>query len=76
MEDNCAVGRIPPRLCARNVVYGARTKNRMPIALVGLRDSIIVMADDATLAAHKSQAQKIKELVTKPAADPKYKKLV
>jgi hypothetical protein len=41
-----------------------------------LRDSILVLADDATLIAHKSQAQKVKELVTRLAADPKYKKLV
>ncbi len=75
-EGNCAVGDFIHVDAARNVVYDARTKNRTPIAIVGLRDSIIVMADDSTLVAHKSQAQKIKELVAKLAADPKYKKLV
>lgn len=75
-EGNCAVGDFIHDDAARNVVYDARTKNRTPIAIVGLRDSIVVMADDSTLVAHKSQAQKIKELVTKLAADPKYKKLV
>ena len=75
-EGNCAVGDFIHVDAARNVVYDARTKNRTPIAIVGLRDSIIVMADDSTLVAHKSQAQRIKELVTKLAADPKYKKLV
>ena len=39
-------------------------------------DAIVVMADDSTLVAHKSQAQKIKELVGKLSANPKYKKLV
>jgi hypothetical protein len=58
------------------VIYDARTRNRTPIAIVGLRDSIVVMADDSTLVAHKSQAQKVKELVTRLAADPRYKKLV
>jgi len=39
--------------------YDARTKDRRtPIAVVGLRDSILVQTDDATLLAHKSQAQK------------------
>ena len=75
-EGNCAVGDFIHVDAARNVVYDARTKHRTPIAIVGLRDSIIVMADDATLVAHKSQAQKVKELVAKLAADPKYKKLV
>lgn len=75
-EGNCAVGDFIHVDAARNVVFDARTKNRTPIAIVGLRDSIVVMADDSTLVAHKSQAQKIKELVAKLAADPKYKRLV
>ena len=75
-EGNCAVGDFIHVDAARNVIYDARTKNRTPIAIVGLRDSIIVMADDATMVAHKSQSQKVKELVTKLAADPRYKKLV
>ena len=75
-EGNCAVGEFIHVDAARNVVYDARVKNRSPITIVGLRDSIIVQTDDATLVAHKSQAQKVKELVAKLAADKKYKKLV
>ncbi|MFM1769325.1 MAG: hypothetical protein RJA22_1854 [Verrucomicrobiota bacterium] len=75
-EGNCAVGDFIHVDAARNVIYDARRKTRTPIAVVGLKDSIIVMADDATLVAHKSQAQKIKELVAKLAADPKHRKLV
>jgi len=75
-EGNCAVADFIHVDAARNVVYDARTKNRAPIAVVGLRDAIIVMADDATLVAHKSQAQKVKELVNRLAAEAKYKKLV
>jgi len=75
-EGNCAVGDFLHVDAARNIVFDARTKNRTPIALVGLRDSIVVMADDSTLVAHKSQAQKIKDLVAKLALDPKYRKLV
>ena len=44
--------------------------------MVGLRDSILVQTDDATLLAHKSQAQKVKELVRKLAENKKYRKLV
>jgi mannose-1-phosphate guanylyltransferase len=62
---------------ARNIIYDARTKNhRTPICVVGLRDSILIQTDDAVLLAHKSQAQKIKELVKRLAEDPKLKRLV
>ena len=62
---------------ARNIIFDARSKaRRTPIAVVGLRDSILVQTDAATLLAHKSQAQKVKELVKRLAEDPRLKKLV
>jgi mannose-1-phosphate guanylyltransferase len=73
---NCAVGDFIHVDAARNIIFDARTRNRTPIAVVGLRDSILVQTDDATLLAHKSQAQKVKELVAKLAGDKKYKNLV
>ncbi|MDB6109497.1 MAG: Mannose-phosphate guanylyltransferase [Pedosphaera sp.] len=75
-EGNCVVGDFIHVDAARNIIFDARTKNRTPIAVVGLRDSILVQTDDATLLAHKSQAQKIKQLVVKLAASKDYKKLV
>lgn len=75
-EGNAAVAQLVHVDSARNVVYDARTKNRTPITLVGVKDSIIVLADDSTLIAAKAEAQKIKELVKKLAADPKLKQLV
>lgn len=75
-EGNCAEAEFIHVDAARNIIYDARTKNRTPIAVVGLRDSILVQTDDAILLAHKSQAQKIKELVKKLADHPKWKKLV
>jgi mannose-1-phosphate guanylyltransferase len=74
-EGNCAVADFIHVDAARNVIFDARVKQRTPIAVVGLRDSILVLTDDATLLAHKSQAQKIKELVAKLAATPQYRKL-
>ncbi|MBL9136662.1 MAG: mannose-1-phosphate guanylyltransferase [Verrucomicrobiales bacterium] len=75
-EGNCAQADFLHVDAARNVVYDARTKaHRTPICVVGLRDSIIVQTDDATLVAHKSQSQKIRDLVKKLAADPRYAKL-
>jgi mannose-1-phosphate guanylyltransferase len=75
-EGNCAVADFVHVDAARNIVYDARTKNRTPIAIVGLRDSIVVQTDDATMVAHKSQAQKIKELVAKLSNTKEYKHLV
>jgi mannose-1-phosphate guanylyltransferase len=76
-EGNCAVADFIHVDAARNIIFDARSKDRRtPIAVVGLRDSILVQTDDATLLAHKSQAQKVKELVKRLAADPRLKKLV
>ncbi|HEY4415823.1 MAG TPA: sugar phosphate nucleotidyltransferase [Verrucomicrobiae bacterium] len=74
-EGNAAMADFIHVDAARNIIYDARTKNRTPIAVVGLRDSILVQTDDAVLLAHKSQAQKIKELVKKLSEDAKLKKL-
>ena len=76
-EGNCVVGEFIHVDGARNIIYDARSKERRtPIGCAGLRDSILVLTDDAVLLAHKSQSQKIKDLVNKLAADPKLKKLV
>jgi len=76
-EGNCAVADFIHVDGARNIIYDARSQGRRtPIAVVGLRDAILVQTDDAVLLAHKSQAQKVKELVKKLAEDPKLKKLV
>ena len=75
-EGNCAVADFIHVDAARNIIYDARIKHRTPIAIVGLRDSIVVQTDDATLVAHKSQAQKVKELVARLGAAKEYRKLV
>ncbi|NOS70914.1 MAG: mannose-1-phosphate guanylyltransferase [Verrucomicrobia bacterium] len=76
-EGNCAMADFIHVDAARNIIYDARSKDRRtPIAVVGLRDSILVQTDDAVLLAHKSQSQKVKELVKKMAEDVRLKKLV
>lgn len=75
-EGNCAVADFIHVDAARNIIFDARTKNRTPIAVVGLRDSILVQTDDAVLLAHKSQSQKVKDLVRKLAESKVYRKLV
>ena len=75
-EGNSVSGDFVHVDAARNIIFDARTKNRTPIAVVGLSDTILVQTDDAVLLAHKSQSQKIKELVKKLGEDPRYKKLI
>lgn len=75
-EGNCAVGDFVQVDAARNIIFDSRAKNRTPIAVVGLRDSILVLTDDSVLLAHKTQAQKVKELVKKLGESKAHKKLV
>jgi mannose-1-phosphate guanylyltransferase len=75
-QGNCAVADFVHVDAARNIIFDARTKNRTPIAVVGQCDTILVQTDDAVLLAHKSQAQKVKELVKRLAESKEYKKLV
>jgi mannose-1-phosphate guanylyltransferase len=76
-EGNCAVADFLHVDGARNIIFDARSRERRtPIAVVGLRDSILVQTDDAVLLAHKSQAQKVKELVKRLAEDSRLKTLV
>jgi mannose-1-phosphate guanylyltransferase len=76
-EGNCAVADFIHVDAARNIIFDARSKGRRtPIAVVGLRDSILVQTDDAVMLAHKSQAQKVKELVKKLAETKEFKHLV
>ncbi len=46
------------------------------VAAVGVRDLVIVHTPDATLVCHKNEAQKVRELVKKLAAEKKYRKLL
>ena len=73
---NCAVGDLVQVDSANNVVFDARTRNRTPIALVGSRDMIVVQTDDATLVAHQSESQKIKQIVARLARDRRFAHLV
>jgi len=75
-EGNAAIADFIHVDAARNIIFDGRTKNQTPIAVVGLRDSILVLTDDAVMLAHKTQSQKIKQMVAKLAEHPRFKKLV
>ncbi|MGZ0654514.1 mannose-1-phosphate guanylyltransferase [Coraliomargarita sp. W4R53] len=57
-----------------NIVY-CRDDNHL-VALLGVRDLIVVKTEDATLVCHKDKAQEIKELVKKIGAKEAYKRLM
>jgi len=62
---------------ARNIIFDARTKGPARADRRGWLARLNPgQTDDATLLAHKSQAQKVKELVKRLASDPKLKRLV
>ncbi|MGC8743225.1 MAG: mannose-1-phosphate guanylyltransferase [Verrucomicrobiia bacterium] len=75
-NGNCVVGEAIYVDASGNLVFDARTKNKTLIANVGMNDSILVLTDDAVLVAHKSQSQKVKELVKRLGENPKFKKLL
>jgi mannose-1-phosphate guanylyltransferase len=62
-------------LGASNCVVVGSDKEHV-ITAVGVRDLVIVHTPDATLICHKNEAQKVRELVKKLAADHKYKNLL
>jgi mannose-1-phosphate guanylyltransferase len=75
-EGNSVVADFIHVDAARNIIFDARSKDRRtPIAVVGLRDSILVQTDDAVMLAHKSEAQKVKELVKRLAGNNRLKHL-
>jgi mannose-1-phosphate guanylyltransferase len=69
-HGNVARGKFVSLRSDNNIVIG----NKRLIATVGVRDLIIVETDDATLVCHRSEAQKIKELVTWLAQRPEYRR--
>lgn len=75
-SGNCVVGALAQVGARRNIVFDARAKRRGLIALVGLRDCIVVETEDATLVARKDQAQKVKELVSLLDASAEHRRLV
>lgn len=62
-------------LDASNCVVVSGDKEHV-VTAVGVRDLVIVHTPDATLVCHKNEAQKVRDLVKKLAADRKYKKLL
>lgn len=62
---------------ARNLIFDARSnRHQTPVTAVGIHDAVLVLTDDAVLLTHKSQTQKVRDLVRKLASMPKYRKLV
>lgn len=75
-SGNCAVGDLVEVDAARNLVYDARTAPRTPVALVGLRDTVVVLADDAVLIMPRDQSQRLKELVRKLSDSPSHRRSI
>src|SRR5690606_29594511 len=61
-DGNVAVGNVALSECARTVAYNAASPPRT-LTAVGLREQIVVMTDDAVMAAPLADAQRVRELV-------------
>lgn len=76
-EGNALVADCVHVDAARNLVYDARSKaRRTPVALVGVREAVVVLTDDAVLVADQHRAQQVRELVRKLAQSEAYRKLL
>jgi len=76
-EGNCSEGDPVYVDAARNIVFDARLKkNRKPIAIVGLRDCVIVQTDDTSLFAHKKATPKMRDLILKITRSKSHKHLI
>lgn len=64
-SGNCVRGDVVQLDAARNLVFDFRSERRGVIAILGVRDSVIVCTDDAVLVADKNQTQRMKELVAR-----------
>ena len=62
-DENCSnTERLTTQDAAGNIIFTTRPGQ---VALMGVRDLIVVQTDDALLVAHRSEAEKIKQLVGK-----------
>jgi mannose-1-phosphate guanylyltransferase len=62
-DENCSnTEALTTQDAAGNIIY---TTRKTQVALMGVRDLIVVQTDDALLIAHKSESEKIKQLVGK-----------
>lgn len=76
-EGNALVADCVHVDAARNLVYDARSKaRRTPVALVGVREAVVVLTDDAVLVASQSRAQQVRELVRKLAQSAAHRTLL
>ncbi len=74
-RGNRLVGDVVSLDSRNNLVYDARSRPGT-VALSGVENSIVVLADDAVLVASRGGAERIKDLVRLLAADPDRKALL
>ena len=59
-----------------NIIYDARSKKGGLIATLGVKDSMVILTDDALLVAPKSEAQRIRQLVQQISEKKRLRKFV
>ena len=74
-HQNCCRGELVQLDSSGNIIFDARRKQGSPIALIGIKDCIVVQTDDACMIAAKSHDQQIKQLVQLLARDDRFQGL-
>ena len=73
---NCIRGDVLQLDAMQNLVFDSRTAQRGLVTLLGIRDAVVVLTDDAVLVADKNQTHRMKDLVARLADSPKHQRLV
>ncbi|MCF7668299.1 MAG: NTP transferase domain-containing protein [Verrucomicrobia bacterium] len=75
-HGNCVAGDLIQLDSSGNIIFSANSKQPRLVALMGIKDSIVVQTEDAVLVASKEKAQDIKKLVARLADSADYKQYV
>jgi mannose-1-phosphate guanylyltransferase len=63
-DGNIVQGNVVLLDCSGCIVLDARTGSSSLLTLLGMRDCVVVLTDDAQLICPKAQAQRVRELVS------------
>jgi mannose-1-phosphate guanylyltransferase len=63
-DGNIVQGNVVLLDCSGCIVLDARTRSSSLLTLLGMRDCVVVLTDDAQLICPKAQAQRVRELVS------------
>ena len=73
-NNNCCRGDLVQLDSHNNIIFDARKRQGQTITLIGIKDCIVVLTDDACLIAAKSHDQQIKQLVQRLTQESRFQR--